>query len=168
MRIFGLLLLVFIASCGKDSSSSKSSFARQEEEASGQKCLLNHKWVKCSSLADADGQGVDILDTLIDIPAQVANGVITFSQSAVSTDKGRRISCTTKVEAGDSYRYDLRGDTLILDTNGAKFEYKRFSGGPGVKGSWMWKGYLDRGTLNVKTLTIIGSSRVILRDHCEL
>lgn len=168
MRIFSLLLLVLVASCGKDSSSSKNSFERQEEEVNGEKCLLNHQWVKCSSLADADGQGVDILDTLIDIPAQVGNGVITFSQSAVSTDQGRRISCTTKVQASESYRYELQGDTLIIDMNGAKFEYKRFSGGPGVKGSWTWKGYLDRGTLNVKTLTIIGSNRVILRDHCEL
>ena len=167
MRIFGLLLFVLVVGCGKDSSSNKNSSARQEEEAR-QKCLLNNQWVKCSSLADADGQGVDILDTLVDVPAQVGNGVINFTKDGLSRDQGRRISCTTKVESSETYRYELRGDTLIVENAAGKYEYKRFSGGPGVKGSWMWKGYIGQGTLNVKTLTIIGNNRVILRDHCEL
>ncbi|HLT23346.1 MAG TPA: hypothetical protein VKZ84_07880 [Bacteriovoracaceae bacterium] len=167
MKALGLLLLVLIIGCGKESSSTKQSSTRQEEQ-SRQNCLLNHKWVKCSTLEVADGQGVDVLDTLIDVPAQVENGVMTFTRSAINRDPGRRINCVTQVEAGETYKYQLQGDTLLVDTNDARFEYKRFSGGPGVKGSWMWKGYKDRGTLNVKTLTVIGNSRVILRDHCEL
>lgn len=167
MKALGLLLLITLVGCGKESTSHNKSSARQEEQ-SGDKCLLNHKWVNCASLQEADGNGVDVLDTLIDVPAQVGNGVITFTAAALSRDQGRRISCVTQVEKGDSLKYELQGDTLLVDTNDARFEYKRFSGGPGVKGSWMWKGYLDRGTLNVKTLTVIGNSRVILRDHCEL
>ncbi|HLW57743.1 MAG TPA: hypothetical protein VKY27_10180 [Bacteriovoracaceae bacterium] len=170
MKALGLVILISIIGCGeKESNSKKHVSSRQErEENAGQKCLLNHKWVKCSTLQEADGQGVDVLDTLIDVPAQVGNGVITFTQSAISRDQGRRISCVTQVENGDTYKYTLQGSTLIVDTDQGRFEYKRFSGGPGVKGSWMWKGYIGTGTLNVKTLTVIGNNRVILRDHCEL
>lgn len=171
MKALGLLILITFIGCGeKESNSKKHVSSRQEQEEKGneQQCLLNHQWVKCSTLQEADGQGVDVLDTLIDVTAQVGNGVITFTQSAVSRDLGRRINCVTQVESGDTYKYQLEGSSLFVDTDNGRFEYKRFSGGPGVKGSWMWKGYIDRGTLNVKTLTVIGNNRVILRDHCEL
>lgn len=168
MKALSLLLLISIVGCGKETTSSSNKSSAKQEEQSKENCLLNHKWVKCSSLQEADGQGVDVLDTLIDVSAEVGNGTIRFTQPAVSRDQGRRITCITQVETNDTLRYLLQGDTLIVDANDARYEYHRFSGGPGVKGSWMWKGYKDRGTLNVKTMTIIGNNRVILRDHCEL
>lgn len=163
MRLVSLLtILILSASCGQDGGSGSSSSSRRGL------CDLNGSTVACESIRGADGQGVDLLESVIDVPVKIENADITFQadKSAVST--GRRINCKTSVKNGEVYRFALRGEKLLLMTGEGSFEMTRLSDGEGISGAWVWNGYIEEGTHVIRNMTFIGNNRVIMRTSCEL
>lgn len=165
MRLLPLIfILSLVAACGKQSTTSSSSRQNQEDT-----CQLNGQAVECESIRGADGLGVDLLDTVIDVPVEISNSEITFLAPKSSFAEGRRISCKTQVQSGEVYRYSLEGNTLRLQTDGGSFNMKKLNDEKnGISGTWAWKGYVDQGTHVIKTISFIGTNRAILKTHCEL
>jgi len=173
MQLLSLLLvLVLLASCGKTSSTSGSGagspIPRQAQEDTSEQCDLNGHSVSCESLEGADGLGVDLLTTSIDVPIAVTPNSILFMAAKNSQESGRRISCSTAVEQGENYGYELNGDTLTIQNSKGQFNYKRLTDGSSINGTWTWRGYVDTGTHVNRTLTIISMNRAIMKSHCEL
>lgn len=160
MRLVTFLsLLMFLASCGQDGGGSSST------KSGG--CNLNGRAVACESIRGADGLGIDLLESMIEVPVQISDSVITFMADKAATSEGRRISCPTSVRSGETYRYSLRDGGLFVATENGSYQMKRTSSGEGLVGSWTWKGYIDQGTHVIRHMTIL-SSKVILRTSCEL
>lgn len=169
MRLaFLLSLLVLSVSCGQDggggSSTNSTAAAPQSEES----CEFNGRAVACETIRGADGEGVDLLETMIDVPIKITDADIQFLADKTSSNQGRRISCATQVKNGEVYRFALRGNTLILMTGAGSYEMKRLTGSEGLTGSWTWKGYVDQGTHMIRQMTFLGQNRVIMRTSCEL
>lgn len=168
MRLLPLfLILSFVVACGKDSTNSVSrESSRQNQDET---CLLNGVEVECKSLRGADGLGVDLLATVIDAPVEMNDSEIIFLQAKSSFAEGRRISCKSQVNSGEVYRYSLKGDTLRLETKDGKYTMRRLNNeDKGILGTWSWKGYIDEGTHIIKTISFIGTDRLIIKTHCEL
>lgn len=165
MRLVSLLAILMIAaSCGKDGGSSGGSSGKSGSRA----CDLNGRAVACESIQGADGQGVDLLESVIDVPVKIENADITFLADKSAQATGRRINCTTSVKNGEVYRFALRGDKLLVMTGSGSYEMTRLSDGDGIGGAWVWKGYVDQGTHVIKNMSILGNSRIVLRTQCEL
>lgn len=163
MRLVSLLAILMIAaSCGKDGGSSSSSSTKKGV------CDLNGRAVACESIQGADGQGIDLLESVIDVPVKIENADITFLADKSAMATGRRINCSTSVKNGEVYRFALRGERLLIMTGAGSYEMNRLSDGSGLTGAWVWKGYVDQGTHVIRNLTFIGNSRVVMRTQCEL
>ena len=162
MRYVPLLLaLMFVVSCGKESSKTNS---RQESNT----CLYEGD-EKCDTIQAADGLGIDLLDTIVDVSINVSNSEITFLESKVSRQEGRRISCETEVRNGEVYRFSVNGNKLNLKTDTGNFTFIRLNDeGASIIGAWNWKGYVDQGTHVIKTITFISENRAIIKTHCEI
>jgi hypothetical protein len=161
--IIFLFVIILSTSCGVERASDSTSSSKI-----GGTCNLNGQSVPCANLKGSDGEGIDLLESLIDVPVKVQNSEITFLIDKSSFSTGRRISCETKVRKGEVYRYSLRGDRLLLETSEGSYEMVRLSDGDGLNSSWMWKGYVDEGTHLLRKLTIINNERALLRTYCEL
>lgn len=157
-----LVILLLSASCGKEGTSSSPS-----SRAAG-RCDLNGRSVACESIRGADGLGIDLLESMIDVPVQVTSSEIMFQEEKVALTQGRRIECRTAVKKGEVYRYTLRGDALHVSTESGSFEMERTNSGDGLIGTWKWNGYVDEGTHVIRQLSFLGNSRVIIRTSCEL
>lgn len=191
MKLASLILILMLSvSCGNDSGSSGRSGGgngngngsvsgngsvteggiTEEAQASTDSalCNLNGREVACETMRGADGQGVDLLESMIDVPVKISGADIQFMADKTSTAQGRRISCDAKVKSGEIYRYALRGDTLILMTGEGSFEYNRLISGTGLTGAWKWKGYVDDGAYMIRQITFLGENRVVIRHNCEL
>lgn len=167
MKFVSLLtILILSAACGQNggSGSSSSSGGPQRNDL----CSLNGRSVACASLEAADGQGVDLLEAIVDVPVKIENAEMTFLADKSSGVKGRRISCAISVKSGDVYRFALRGDHMMLMTPEGTFDMTKTSDGPGILGAWYWKGYVEQGTHMIRQLSVLSNSRVILRTSCEL
>lgn len=163
MRLVSLLAILMIAaSCGKDGGSSSSSTKSRGV------CDLNGRAVACESIQGADGQGIDLLESVIDVPVKIENADITFLADKSAMATGRRINCSTSVKNGEVYRFALRGERLLVMTGSGSYEMNRLSEGSGLTGAWVWKGYIDQGTHVIRNMTFIGNSRVVMRTQCEL
>lgn len=164
MRLVSLLaILILSISCGKDGGGGSSS----SDSTRRGLCDLNGSAVSCESIQGADGQGIDLLETAIDVPIKIEGTDITFMADKSSVATGRRINCNTAVKKGEVYRFALRGDRLLVMTGEGSYEMQRISDGEGVNGAWTWKGYVEQGKHVIRNLTIIGN-RAILRTSCEL
>lgn len=164
MKLVSLIVvLAFTAACGKNVGGGSSSGNKSSDS-----CSLDGRAVACESIQGSDGLGIDLLDAMIDVPAKIQDSEITFLSDKSAAQTGRRINCRVGVKNGETYRFALRGDSLLLMTGEGSYEMQRLSSGDGLSGSWSWKGYIDQGTHVLKTMTIIGSSRVIMRTNCEL
>jgi hypothetical protein len=164
MRLVSLLfILILSASCGQESGEKSSSSPTKRGL-----CDLNGNSVDCQSITGADGQGIDLLESVIDVPVKIENADITFlaDKSALST--GRRINCKTSVKNGEVYRFALRGEKLLIMTGAGNYEMERLSDGEGLTGAWVWKGYVDQGTHIIRSMTFLSNNRVVLRTSCEL
>lgn len=168
MRLVSLLVLLALSvSCGKDgggSGGASSSSTAQNNDS----CDLNGRAVACESIRGADGQGIDLLESMIDVPVKITDADIQFLADKTSATEGRRISCQTQVKNGEIYRFALRGNTLVMMTGEGSYEMKRLNSGSGLVGTWIWKGYVEEGTHIIRQMTFLGSSRVIMRTSCEL
>ena len=155
MKILSLMLILgLMVSCGNDSSGGGSSKTRQAQEES-------------SDNITADGLGIDLLDTTVDVPAKVSAQEITFLETESSVEEGRRISCKTSVTSGEAYPYSLSGNSLSLKTPEGTFSMERLTDGNDIIGSWSWKG-MKNGHSMIKILSVVSEDRVILKTHCEL
>lgn len=164
MKLVSLLLIsVLTVACGQQGSSSGSSSSEKE-----QGCSLNGRSVACESIQGADGLGIDLLEAMIDVPIKIEGAEMTFLQDKSAVSTGRRINCKLSVKNGEMYRFALRGEKLMLMTPEGTYEMERLSGGPGVSGTWTWKGYVDQGTHLIRNLTVINNNRAIMRNSCEL
>ena len=163
MRLVSLFaILTLLAACGKESGGGGSS------ASSGGGCNLNGRAVACESIRGADGQGVDLLESMVDAPIQVTDSSITFLADKSSSEQGRRISCPTSVRNGEVYSYALRGDVLLLTTATEQIEMHRLNDSTGLMGAWAWKGYVDDGTHMIRQMSFLSDKRVIMRTSCEL
>ncbi len=163
MRILTLFLVMLqLISCGRDGGGANSSSVAQEEF-----CNLNGRAVDCTSIDGADGEGIDLLEAVIDVPVTVTESEVTFLSNRESNNSGRRINCNISVRAGESYRYSVKADKLVLQTPEGAIEMNRISEGEGLAGAWMWKGYVDQGMHLIRKFTVV-ENRAIIRRHCEL
>jgi hypothetical protein len=151
-----------LISCGRGGGGASSSSVAQEEF-----CDLNGRGVDCASIEGADGEGIDLLEAVIDVPVTVTGSGVTFLSDRQSTNSGRRINCNISVRAGESYRYVVKEEKLILQTPEGLLEMNRISEGEGLAGAWMWKGYVDEGMHLIRKFTVV-ENRAIIRKHCEL
>ncbi len=164
MKLVSLLAIIILSvSCGKDGGGSSGGSSK-----SGNLCELNGRSVQCEQIQGADGQGVDLLETMIDVPVVIDGSEIRFTQDKTATSQGRRINCQTSVKSGEIYRYALRGDRLLIMTSSGSYEMEKLSDGEGLVGTWMWKAYVDSGTHLIRQMSFLSNSRVILRTSCEL
>lgn len=162
-----LITLMIVASCGKDSSSNpnpgrsgQNGNTPQPEEA----CLTED----CATIT-TDGSSTDLLDSLIDAPVEISASEIHFTVGKISVVKGDKITCKTEVRAGEVYQYALTGNNLQLQTGAGTYTMTRLNeGGTGILGTWMWKGKGEQGMHNIKTMSVVSNTRVILKNHCEL
>ncbi|WPU67137.1 hypothetical protein [Peredibacter starrii] len=160
-----LVLLALTAACGKEGGGSgRSSVAAGQPGV----CNLNGRSVACESIRGADGLGIDLLETMVDAPIQVTDSEIQFLGDKESLTQGRRIECRTNVKSGETYRYTLRGQRLLIDTESGSYEMTRLNSGEGLIGTWVWKGYVDGGTHIIRQFSFLGNDRVIIRTNCEL
>lgn len=169
MKLASLIFILMLSvSCGKDGGSGGSGSNDSRASTGSALCNLNGREVACESIRGADGQGVDLLESMIDVPVKISGTDIQFLADKTSSAQGRRIACVAKVKAGEIYRYALRGDSLVLMTSEGSFEYKRLNSGTGLNGAWKWKGYENDGTHVLRQITFLGESRVVIRYNCEL
>ena len=170
MKLASLIFIVMLSvSCGKDGGSGGGGGSKDSRtNAESALCNLNGREVACESMRGADGQGVDLLESMIDVPVKISGADIQFMADKTSTAQGRRIACNIKVKSGEVYRYALRGDSLILMTGEGSYEYKRLNSGTGLSGAWKWQGYVDDGAHMLRQITFLGENRVVIRYNCEL
>jgi hypothetical protein len=156
-------ILILSASCGQDNSGGGSSASSRRGL-----CDLNGSSVECETIRGADGEGIDLLESVIEVPVKIENSDITFQADRSASEAGRRINCKTAVKNGEVYRFALRGEKLLMMTGDGSFEMNRLSDGEGLTGTWIWKGYVDQGTHIIRNMTFLSSNRVIMRTTCEL
>jgi hypothetical protein len=162
MRLVSLcFVLLLYAACGQQGGSGSSS-------SNDGRCNLNGRSVACESIRGADGQGIDLLDSMIDVPIKVQDAEITFMSDKVALAQGRRIDCRVAVKNGEVYRFAVRGDKLLVMTGEGSFEMERLNDGAGLLGTWFWKGYVDQGTHLIRQMTFLSTTRVIMKNVCEL
>lgn len=174
MRLLPLFItLLLFVSCGKNGGSSSSTPAGPGTTTGGgaqleeveETCAAD----SCTNTITADGSIVDLLDSIVDVPAQISASQITFTAAKASVAEGDRISCKTEVAAGEVYSYSISGQKLMLQTNAGQYTMTRLNeDGQGLIGTWMWKGTGPDGMHVIRTMGIVSNSRVILKTHCEL
>jgi hypothetical protein len=163
MKLVSLIaILILTVACGKDGGS-KGSAATPSDS-----CNLNGRAVACQSIQGTDGQGVDLLESMIDVPVKISESEITFLADKSATSQGRRISCKTAVKNGEVYRFAVRGDTLLVMTSTGSYELNRHTDGTNVLGTWSGKTYMDEGTHLIRQMSFLSDSRVIITTYCEL
>lgn len=163
MKLVSLLaLLVLTVACGKDSGSNGSQMAQEES------CSLNGRAVACASIQGADGQGIDLLESMVDVNVRVTDSEIQFLNAKTASSQGRRINCKTEVKNGESYRYSLSGNTLRVMTSKGTYNMERLTDGSSIVGTWAWRGHEDNGILYIRQISFLNETRAILRTSCEL
>lgn len=167
--IFLMSLLTLAVSCGQQGGSSGSkSGPSAEDDSTNRGCTLNGRAVACESIEGADGLGVDLLESMIDVQIETTDSRITFLEDKTSNSQGRRIDCLTEVKDRESYSYSLSGDNLTISNHHGKYTMKRLNDSKGILGAWAWNGYIDRGTHVIRQMTFLSKNRVIMRTSCEL
>lgn len=165
MRLVSLLfILILSASCGQDGGGGSSSAGPKDNGT----CSLNGRAIACEAIEGQDGQGVDLLESMIDAPIKITDAEIMFTADKSSTSQGRRISCSTRVKNGEIYRFAVRGQKLLVMTAEGSYEMERLSEGEGLMGAWVTHNYIDQGTRVTKQMSFLSTSRVIMRTNCEL
>jgi hypothetical protein len=161
-HIFLLALFILYVSCGQDKVATSSKTPKTGF------CDLNGRSVACESIQEADGQGIDLLESVIEVPIKIENTDLTFLAEKSDISIGRRINCKSSVKNGEVYRFALREDRLLLMTGTGSYEMERLSDGEDINGAWMWKGYVEEGIHIIKSMAIVNNRLAIMRTTCEL
>lgn len=161
MRLFSLFIIAILTvACGKDGGSSSA--------PKDKLCNSNGQLVNCASIQGADGEGIDLLESIIDVPVQISGADVKVTSGKTSEAKGRRISCSSSVQTGEVIRYSQSGNSLTLMMGEGNFDMTRTAVGDGINGTWKWKQYIDQGALVIRTVTFLNNNRMIMRKTCEL
>lgn len=165
MRLLSLfILLSLLVSCGKDGGSVSTKDNTPDKES----CELNGRRIACEAIQGADGLGIDILESMIDVPISIQETEMMFLSDKVAVSEGRRIDCRVGVKNGEIYRFALRGNRLLLMTAEGSYEMERLNDGSGLNGTWTWKGYQDNGAHVIRQMVIFNNSRAVMKKNCEL
>lgn len=164
MRLISLFfILILSAACGKESSTGGLGGGSDKGL-----CNLNGTTVSCGTMKTADGEGIDLLESLVDVPVRIQNSEIVFQGERANKNLGRRIECGITIKSGDSFKYVLNGNRLLITEGGSSYEMQRLNEGSTLNGTWVWKGYVDNGTHMIRQMTILENNRAILKYSCEL
>jgi hypothetical protein len=147
---FSVLLLTLAASCGNSGAGHSGGSDKQLEQ-----------------IQQGPADQVDLLESMIDVNIDTTPSEILFRQSKISTAQGRKISCETKVQGGESYAYAIDGDKMHLTMNGETLTFDRLNGGTGLQGGWVWQGTDTNGEYIIRSLNFLGTNRLIMKTHCE-
>src|SRR5665647_2207229 len=113
MRFLNILfVLILSVACGKSASNGSSSAPRQQQTSDGPCLDADGIEIPSCDLLRADGNGFELLESMIDVTADISASDITFHQSRMANDAGRRLKCETAVKDGEVLRYSMMGDTL--------------------------------------------------------
>lgn len=160
MRLLSLcLLLTFLVSCGKKSSSS---------QPGSDPTVVQEEEDRTSPVIDGDGMGTELLDAMVDVPVNVSGSEIKFLKAANSASKGRQIECKVGVKLGEVYQYSLSGNSLTLNTGTTSYNMKRLNDGSGLRGVWVWKGNDAASGRTERLVTFVNEHRAVLRSNCEI
>ncbi len=152
MKIFCSVLLFTLAiSCGNSGGNSHSSGPEKQQD----------------QIARGPADQVDLLESMIDVNIDVTPSEILFRQSKSSTAQGRKISCATKVQGGESYAYAITGDKMDITMGVDHITMDRLSPGTGLLGGWVWSGTDANGDYIIRSLNFVGTTRLIMKTHCE-
>ena len=149
MRIIFLsLALMLAASCGKNGGSDTNKKQSQTYDL---------MW---------DGQGIEIKEAVIDVPASVSDSQIVFTNAKSNIDQGERIKCAVNVNNQETYRLSQQGNRLQVQTDqGKNYTLTRVNGKDGIYGTWSSTTRTDTGRIEFKMF--IANNHVILRKICE-
>lgn len=150
MRFLLLIFITVLVSCGQNGPGKSTDKDQQNEEYI------------------TDVKQVDLLDVAMDVPIEVSGDKIIFKQEANDSANGVISSCAVGVTAGETYGYQVKGQSMTIKTStGQKMTFTRISGeGNNLVGSWSGKFY-EGSTLVMKRMTFVSEDRMILRTHCE-
>jgi len=166
MRFLSLLFtLILSVSCGQGGGGGGGGTSSQNNDGS---CTQDGRSVACETIRGADGQGIDLLDSMIEVPVKIQDTEMTFLSDKTALSQGRRIECRVGVKSGEIYRFAVRGQRLLLMTADGTIEMDRLNDGSGINGTWVWKGYVDNGAHIIRQMTVLNNSKVIMKTSCEL
>ncbi len=152
-KLFLLSILVLLASCGKDGSSSSS------VKGPGP---MNQEYEEV--LTDSIP---DLLNVTLDVPVEVTTDRIQFLRDASVADSGAHITCRLQTGTGDIWHHTLRGPNLSVDLGtGQPLTFKKESSlGAHPYGVWHWQG-VENGMKVLRQLTLL-EGRLILSQDCQ-
>jgi hypothetical protein len=161
MRFFLLIAITLsFSSCGKNPSA----FKTENNERS---CVVNLDTNRCDPIQGNEGSGIEILETVLEVPINIQGEEITFLAGKNAIVVGKKLKCEINISKGEIHRFELRGDKLLILSPQGSFEFENQSEGEGLGGHWVWKGYVDNGILEIRQLYFVGKNRLILRKTCE-
>ncbi len=161
MRLFLIVVIAFsFSSCGKNPDPLKLS-------NNDRPCVLNLYTNRCDPIQGNESSGIEILETVLDVPINIQADEITFLSEKKSIVVGKKMNCEINVTKGEIHRFEIKsGKLAILSPQGASI-FENQSEGENLSGHWVWRGYLDNGVLEIRQLFFVGTKRLILRKTCE-
>ena len=161
MRFFlSIVILLSLSSCGKEIRSTTST--RSEKP-----CVVNLITNRCDPIQGNEGSGIEILETVLEVPINIQGQEISFLSDKSAVAVGKKMTCEINISKEELHRFALRGDKLLILSPQGSFEFENQSEGEGLGGHWVWKGYVDNGILEIRQLYFVGKNRLILRKTCE-
>ncbi len=162
MRFFLLIVITLsFSSCGKN----QSAFKTENNERS---CFVNLDTNRCDPIQGNENAGIEMLETVLDVPINIQGEEITFLAEKNAIVVGKKLKCAINVSKGEIHRFEFRGNKLLILSPEESNEFENQIEGEGLAGHWVWKGYLDNKVLEIRQLYFVGKNRLILRKTCEL
>lgn len=109
----------------------------------------------------------ELLNATLSVSADVRGGAISFSTNRIVQDSSGSLLCRLAVERGETWRYSLHGNNLLLQLpNGKNLTLKKVhSIKEGLIGSWAWKGQ-ENGMKIHRRYTFL-PDMVVVNQDCE-
>jgi hypothetical protein len=162
MRFFlSIVFLLSLSSCGKEIRSTTST--RSEKP-----CVVNLLTNRCDPIQGTESDGVEILETVLEVAINIQGQEITFLSDKSSVSVGKKMTCAMNVTKDEVHRFALRGEKLLILSAQGSYEFENQSEEEGLGGHWVWTGYVNGGVLEIRQLSLVGKNRLILRKTCEL
>lgn len=151
MRIIFLIsVLMLVASCGKDSSSSGGGIRQSQE-------VPDLMW---------DGLGKEFKEAVVSVPASVSESQVVFGRAASNVEQGDRVKCAVSVNEGETYHMSLKGNTLYLQTNNGNYTMTKVNTLSGYYGTYST---VIRTNTNerIELLLALQPNHAVVRKKCE-
>lgn len=162
MRFFLFLIITLLfSSCGKNPRTIKT-------DGNKRPCVFNLLTNRCDPIQGNETSGVEILETVIEVPIKIQGEEIIFLENKSSFVIGKKINCELNVSKGEVYRFSINGNKLLIISQLGSNEFENQTAGENLVGHWVSKAYLDNGVLEIMQLYFLGKNKLILRKTCEL